>query len=65
MRSEAVKRAQKAYVEKLKRKGIKKTKDYHLQCHLVHDKDIINQLEKQSNKNGYLKRLIREDIENL
>ena len=27
------------------------------------EKDIIEQLEKQSNKAGYIKRLIREDIE--
>lgn len=62
MRTAAVKKAQKAYVERLKKRGIKITKDFILKCHLVHDKDVIKQLEKQSNKNGYIKSLIREDI---
>lgn len=62
MRNESTKRAQKAYADRLKEKGIKTTKDFHLKCHLVHDKDIIKQLESKSNKNGYLKNLIREDI---
>lgn len=39
------------------------TKDYHLKCHIVHDADIIAALEAKDNKSGYLKTLIRADIE--
>ena len=64
MRNEAIKRAQKAYVERLREKGVKTTKNYNLKCHLIHDEDIIKQLEIQDNKNGYIKKLIRDDIKN-
>lgn len=33
----------------------------YLKLHQVNDKDIIDRLDKQSNKQGYIKRLIRED----
>lgn len=33
----------------------------YLKLHQVNDKDIIERLDKQSNKQGYIKRLIRED----
>ena len=34
----------------------------YLKLHQVNDKDIIDRLDKQSNKQGYIKRLIREDV---
>ena len=34
----------------------------YLKLHKVNDKDIIERLDKQSNKQGYIKRLIREDV---
>ena len=37
-------------------------KQYHLWMHGVHDADIIEQLAKQENKQGYIKALIRADI---
>ena len=33
----------------------------YLKLHQVNDKDIIERLDNQSNKQGYIKRLIRED----
>lgn len=39
------------------------TKAYHLKCHKVHDADVIAALEAKDNKSGYLKTLIRADIE--
>lgn len=39
------------------------TKTYILKCHTVHDADIIAALEAKDNKSGYLKTLIRADIE--
>lgn len=60
-RTEAQKRAQKKYEEKYKAKGLLKT--YNLKCHIEHDKDIIEKLNAVDNKNGYIKELIRADIE--
>lgn len=37
-------------------------KQYHLWMHGVHDADIIQRLDEQDNKQGYLKALIRADI---
>ena len=37
-------------------------KQYKFFCHKEKDKDIIDHLEKQGNKQGYLKELIRADI---
>ena len=37
-------------------------KSFLLSCLIHTEADIIAQLEKQPNKNGYIKRLIREDI---
>lgn len=59
-RSEAVKRAQERYAKKNAENPV--TRGYFLKCHKVHDKDIIEILDKQKNKNGYIKRLIRADI---
>lgn len=39
------------------------TRGFHLKCHIVHDADIIAALEEQENKGGYIKKLIREDLE--
>lgn len=37
-------------------------KSYLLPCFIHTEQDIIEQLEKQPNKSGYIKKLIREDI---
>lgn len=39
------------------------TRGFHLKCHIVHDADIIAALDAQENKNGYIKDLIRADLE--
>lgn len=39
------------------------TRGVHLKFHIVHDADIIAALDAQENKNGYIKKLIREDLE--
>lgn len=46
--------------DEVKRNG----KQYLLQLRKSTDSDIIEKLESQENKNGYLKRLVRADIEN-
>ena len=38
------------------------TKQIKLKLNLKTDRDIIEQLEKQGNKQGYIKQLIRADI---
>lgn len=60
-RSDALKRAQARYEAKGAVK--EKTRAFHLKCHVEHDKDIIAALDRQENKNGYIKSLIRKDIE--
>ena len=60
-RSEAEKRAQAKYEESGAVKA--KTKGFYLKCHTVHDADIIAALKAQKNQNGYIKELIRADIE--
>lgn len=62
MKSEALKRAQKRYQEKLKRTGSNPRKGYHLSLHTTHDADIIAFLEARKNINGYVKDLIRADM---
>lgn len=37
-------------------------KQYHLWMHGINDRDIIERLDEQENKQGYIKRLIRQDI---
>ena len=61
VRTEARKRAQAKYDEKYRKRGL--TKSYHFKCHKEHDADIIEVLEAQENKNGYIKDLIRKDVE--
>ena len=46
--------------DEVKRNG----KQYLLQLRKSTDSDIIEKLESQENKNGYLKSLVRADIEN-
>lgn len=58
---EATKRAQARYEAKGAVKAV--TKGYYLKCHTLHDADIIDALEAQENKNGYIKELIRRDME--
>ena len=40
------------------------TKQVHLKLNLKTDSDILEHLEKQDSIQGYIKRLIREDMEN-
>lgn len=60
-RSEALKRAQSKYQRKISVRNI--LKQYNFKFHIVHDADIIKVLESQKNKNGYIKKLIREDMQ--
>lgn len=62
MRSEALKRAQKRYQERLQKTGKLPQKTFLLSCHTKHDADIISVLEEQENVNGYIKDLIRADM---
>ena len=61
MRSEALKRAQARYAATGAIKAV--TRNYCLKLHIAHDADIIAALEEQENKGGYIKKLIREDLE--
>lgn len=54
--TEAQKRATQKY-------DAKNTKQYHLKLNLITDADIIAQLEKQASIQGYIKALIRSDME--
>lgn len=60
-KSEALKRAQAKYDKKYRQRGL--TKSYHFKCHKEHDADIIEVLDSKESKNGYIKDLIRADIE--
>lgn len=60
-RSEALKRAQSKYQRKMSVRNI--LKQYNFKFHIVHDADIIKVLESQKNKNGYIKKLIRDDMQ--
>ena len=62
MRSEALKKAQRNYEQKLKEQGIKRSKFYQVKCHLEHDADIIRFMDNIENKSGLLKQLIREHM---
>lgn len=55
--SEAQKRAVRKYDDQ-------NTKQYHLKLNLKTDADIIDRLAQQESAQGYIKRLIREDMEN-
>ena len=37
-------------------------KQYHLWLHKTNDADVIARLDSQPNKQGYIKRLVRQDI---
>ena len=56
------KEAQKRYETKLREEGRTRKKDFNLRCHVDHDKDVIEWMESQENKSGYLKELVRKDI---
>lgn len=58
---DAIRRAQRKYEASGAVREV--TKDYHLKCHTVHDADVIATLEAKDNKSGYIKTLIRADIE--
>lgn len=55
--TEAQRKASKKYNEK-------NTKLYPVKVNLRTEKDIYNKLESVDNVNGYIKQLIRKDIEN-
>lgn len=40
----------------------KSTVQVKLKLHRRHDKDILNRLDESGNKQGYIKKLIRDDI---
>lgn len=40
----------------------KMMKQYNLMCHIVNDADVIEMLNSQENKQGYIKALIRADM---
>ena len=54
--------AQRKYERKLRELGIHRSKSYALKCSIANDADIIAKLDKTTNKCGYIKALIRQDI---
>lgn len=48
------------YVDQYQRENIQRVA---VKLNRVHDADILEHLEKQTNKQGYIKSLIRADIE--
>lgn len=62
MQTEEEKR--KSHINSVKKYKRKAEKQYLLQVNLKTDMDIINKMESVPNKNGYIKKLIRDDIEN-
>lgn len=58
----AQKEAQKRYETKLREEGRTRKKDFNLRCHVENDRDVIEWMEQQENKSGYLKELVRKDI---
>lgn len=55
MKSDALKKAQAKYEEKIKA--------YHFRLLQELDKELIDHLDKVPNKNAYIKELIRQDIQ--
>ena len=55
MATEAIRKA-------VKKDDAKATKQVHLKLNLKTDADILDHLEKQESVQGYIKKLIREDI---
>lgn len=53
--TEAQKRAQRKY-------ETESTKQFKMRLHFIHDADILKKLESVTNRTGYIKALIREDI---
>lgn len=56
-------KSSKSQIEAIAKYNKEKTKTYLLRLNKETDKDIINWLEDTDNKTGYIKSLIREDIE--
>lgn len=59
MGTDAQKRAQKKYDENNK----DRYKSLYLKLNVESDRDILNKLESVTNKQGYIKELIRNDIQ--
>lgn len=55
--------ANKRYIKKLRESGNYKVKQVCLALHTEIDKDVIERLSEVPSKNGYIKRLIRKDME--
>lgn len=51
------------YEKKRREQGTMPYKCYVVKCHILHDSDIIQLIQNIGNKSGYLKQLIRQDIE--
>ena len=56
MATEAQRRAQRRYDEK-------NTRQVHIKLNLRTDKDVLERLDDVPSKQGYIKRLIRDDLE--
>lgn len=56
-------KSSKSQIEAIAKYNKEKTKTYLLRLNKETDKDIIELLEDTDNKTGYIKSLIREDIE--
>ena len=56
MVTEAQRRAQRRYDEK-------NTRQVHIKLNLRTDKDVLARLDEVQSKQGYIKRLIRDDLE--
>lgn len=50
------------HVKAVNRYAERAGKQYHLWLHKTNDADVIARLDSQPNKQGYIKRLIRNDI---
>ena len=56
MATEAQRRAQRRY-------DAKNTRQVHIKLNMRTDKDVLARLDEVQSKQGYIKRLIREDLE--
>lgn len=50
------------HVKAVNRYAERAGKQYHLWLHKKNDADVIARLDAQPNKQGYIKRLVRQDI---
>jgi hypothetical protein len=58
-----MKMANKALKDAVARYDATHTKQIHLKLNLTTDADILNRLDEVGNKQGYIKELIRKDLE--